>query len=100
MNADIEDSSYTENVMSVFMNSFGDFSLLTSEMNTLDYLLLVSSTTLICLVMMNLFIGILSVKLEEIIESRAEDKNKYKELCGLIFEMELLIFWEKSETAD
>jgi hypothetical protein len=48
--------------------------------------------------MMNLFIGILSVKLEEIIESRAEDKNNYKELCGLIFDLELLVFWNKPST--
>ena len=61
-------------------------------MSFIDYVLLLLATFLLCLLMMNLLIGILSFKLEEVIESRAESKNVYKELSNLIFDLELLIF--------
>jgi len=41
--------------------------------------------------MLNLFIGILSEKLSEILENR--EKNEYKELCALIYMLENLKLW-------
>ena len=67
------------------MNAFGDFSLAYTDMSLIDSFLFFSSTFLICLIMMNLFIGILSEKLAEVLESRADAKNEYVELCMLIF---------------
>jgi hypothetical protein len=84
----------------VFTNAFGDFSLLYNGMSLIDTFFFFSSTLLICLVMMNLFIGILSEKLAEVLESRAEPMNEYAELCELIFQLELLIPYEQEEKGD
>ena len=64
------------------MNAFGDFGILdTVSSNFYDVLLCLFASVLVCAVMMNLFIGILSEKLAEIIEKRAEAKNEYSEKC-------------------
>ena len=68
------------------MNAFGDFSILDTVNNNLfDFSLCIAATFLVCAIMMNLFIGILSEKLSEIIEKRAEKKNEYAEKCLLVF---------------
>jgi hypothetical protein len=89
-----EDSTVGEHFTNVFMNAFGDFSLVYSDMTFIDAFLLFLATFLICLVMMNLFIGILSAKLEEVLESKAENKNEFFELCELILQLEFLILDE------
>jgi hypothetical protein len=85
-----------ENFTSIFMNAFGDFSLAKNDMSFIHGFLFFSSTFIVCLIMMNLFIGILSVKLEEVLESRAELKNEYSELCLLICQLQGLIISKKA----
>ena len=80
-----DDSNFIQNFSSIFMNAFGDFSLQQEEMVFIDGFIMYGATLLICLVMMNLFIGILGEKLEEVIENRAEKKNVYAEKCMVVF---------------
>jgi hypothetical protein len=68
------------------MNAFGDFAILdTVNDNLFDFSLVVLATFIVCAIMMNLLIGILSEKLAEIVEKRAEKKNEYAEKCMLVF---------------
>jgi hypothetical protein len=69
----------------VILNAFGDFSMIYTDMSLIDSFLIFFAAFLICLVMMNLFIGILSEKLGEVLEARAEPMNEYAEFCELIF---------------
>ena len=96
---DEEEESFLDSFKSIYMAAFGDFSFSTNEMSSIDIVLFYSATFLISLVMLNLFIGILSMKLEEVIENRAEKKNQYAELCGVISQMQSLKFWIRNEMA-
>jgi hypothetical protein len=82
----VEQTTLGFNVVAVFFNAFGDFSTLSDNMTGVDWFLFFMATFLILLIMMNLFIGILSEQLSEILENR--DRNEYKELCELVFLLE------------
>lgn len=86
-----------ESFQIIFMNGFGDFSLAKENMSFIDIVIFYASTILICLLMMNLLIGILSEKLAEVVEQRSENKVKYAEKADMIFQIENLMFWNKTK---
>jgi hypothetical protein len=97
INTEIDDSRIGGQFTSVFMNAFGDFGMVYDDMTIIDSFLFFSGSFLICLIMMNLFIGILSEKLATVLEERAEPRNEYAELCDLVYSVELLIKYDRED---
>ena len=95
---DMVNSEFWVDVHDILFNAFGDFAHSEKSETGLDWFLFVLATFIICLIMMNLFIGILGEKLSEILENR--EKNDYCELCSIVFLLENLTAWftKKSES--
>ena len=75
LDVDKENISFGLIFHDVFFNAFGDFSVAESNESKIDWFFFFAATLLICLIMLNLFIGILSEKLSEMLEER--QKNEY-----------------------
>jgi hypothetical protein len=84
----IEDDfdSWWSRFVGVYYISFGDFSETAFYTNSFDWTYFIIANTLICVVMMNLLIGILSEKLVEILEIK--DQILYGELLDLLVVLE------------
>jgi hypothetical protein len=78
-----------------FLVAVGDFSVTGGENIDSPVLatIFVLASFIILIIMMNLLIGIISEKLAEILEQR--EKNDYRELCSLIFDIESVMFWNR-----
>jgi hypothetical protein len=76
-------SEFWIDVHDILFNAFGDFAHSEKEDSSLDWFFFVLATFIICLIMMNLFIGILGEKLSEMLENK--EKSDYCELCSIIF---------------
>jgi uncharacterized membrane protein YbjE (DUF340 family) len=82
-------------LFSFFLVSLGDFSMQGGENidSTVLAIIFVLATFIILIIMMNLLIGIISEKLAEVLEQR--EKNDYRELCSLIYDIESIMFWKR-----
>jgi hypothetical protein len=78
-------------VHDTLFQAFGDFANTSKFDKGLDWFFFVLATLIICLIMMNLFIGILGEKLSEILENK--EKSNYCELCSIIYLLENYIYW-------
>jgi hypothetical protein len=72
--------------------SFGDFSQssgLTDDW--MQYFIFAFAVLLMCLIMLNLLIGILSEAMNETLATKTQ--SDYAALCGIIFDLETIMFW-------
>jgi uncharacterized membrane protein YbjE (DUF340 family) len=84
-------------VFSFFMTALGDFGLITENLDSnVLFVTFILATFIILIVMMNLLIGIISEKLAEVLEQK--EKNDYRELCLLIYDLENIMFWKRKIT--
>jgi hypothetical protein len=88
-----EHVSWFNRFLGVFYITFGDFHETDYYTSGFDWVYFFFANLLICVVMMNLLIGILSEKLAEIIENR--DQLLYNELLDLIITLEMAARKEK-----
>jgi hypothetical protein len=72
--------------------SFGDFGM-TSNLSDdyMQFFIFSFSLLFMCLIMLNLLIGILSEVLAKTLETK--DQSDYAALCGIIFDLETTMFW-------
>jgi hypothetical protein len=80
---------------STFMTALGDFAMQTEDLDSIVlYIIFILAAFIILIVMMNLLIGIISEKLAEVLEQK--EKNDYRELCLLIYDLENIMFWKRN----